>query len=60
MSRSLSYTVHLRPSDQDMRCTESSRKLTGRALGRTAWLVQVQLERGGLWVLAQTRPRVTP
>ena len=63
MSRSLVHTVHLWPSGQVTQCTDSSRKLagrlTGRALSRGAWLIQVQLERGGLWVLAQTEPRVT-
>jgi hypothetical protein len=63
MSRSLACTVHLRPPGQVTQCTGSSRKLagrpTGRALGRGAWLIQVQLERGGSWVLAQTEPRVT-
>ena len=63
MSRSLACTVHLWPPGQVRQCTESSRKLagrlTGRALGRGAWLIQVQLERGGLWVLAQTGLRVT-
>ena len=63
MSRSLARTVHLWPPGQVTQCTGSSRKLagrlTGRALGRGAWLIQVQLERGGLWVLAQTGPRVT-
>ena len=63
MSRSLVRTVHLWPLGQVTQCTGSSRKLagrlTGRALGRGAWLIQVQLERGGLRVLAQTEPRVT-
>ena len=63
MSRSLACTVHLWPQGQVTQCTGSSRKLagrlTGRALGRGAWLIQVQLERGGSWVLAQTEPRVT-
>ena len=63
MSRSLACTVHLWPPGQVTQCTGSSRelagRLTGRALGRGAWLIQVQLQRGGLWVLAQTEPRVT-
>ena len=63
MSRSLACTVHLWPPGQVRQCTGSSRKLagrlTGRALGRGAWLIQVQLERGGSWVLAQTEPRET-
>ena len=63
MSRSMARAVHLWPPGQVRQCTGSSRKLagrlTGRALGRGAWLIKVQLERGGLWVLAQTEPRVT-
>jgi hypothetical protein len=63
MSGNLACTVHLRPPGQVRQCTGSSRKLagrlTGRALGSGARLVQVQLERGGLWFLAQTEPRVT-
>ena len=63
MSRSLLYTVRLRPPDQARQCTGSSRELAGRltdrALGRGARLIHVQLELGGLWVLAQTEPRVT-
>ncbi len=57
---SLACTLHLRPPGQVRQCTGSSRKLpgrlTGRALGRGACLIQVQLERGGSWVLAQTEP----
>jgi hypothetical protein len=34
-------------------------RLTGRALGHGAWLIQVQLERGGLRVLAQAESRMT-
>ena len=64
MSRSLACTVDLWLQGQVTQLTGSPRKLAGRltsrALGRGVWLVQVQLERGGLWVLAQTRPRVTP
>jgi hypothetical protein len=63
MSRSLACIVHLWPPGQVRQCTGSSRKpagrLTDRALGRGVWLIQVQFERGGLWVLAQTEPRVT-
>ena len=59
MSRSLVRTLHLWPPGQVTQCTGSSRKLTGRALSRSAWLIQVQLERGGSWVLAQTEPRET-
>ena len=63
MSRSLACTVHLWPPGQIRQCTGSSRKLagllTGRTLGRGAWLIQVQLERGGSRVLAQTVPRET-
>jgi hypothetical protein len=64
MSRSLACTVHLWPPGQVRQCTGNShklagRRLTGRALGRGAWLIQVQLERGGLQVLAQAEPRMT-
>ena len=63
MSRSLACTVHLWPPGQVTNCTGNSRKLagrlTGRALSRGAWLIQVQLERGGLWVPAQTELRET-
>ena len=62
MSRSLACTLHLWPLGQVRQYTESSRKLAGRLTGRAldggAWLIQVQLQRGGLWVLAQTEPRV--
>ena len=61
MSRSLARTVHLWPPGQARQHTGSSRKLAGRLtdrlLGRCAWLIQVQLELGGSWVLAQTDPR---
>jgi hypothetical protein len=63
MSRSLARTMHLWPPGQVRQCTRSSRKLagwlSGRALGRGAWLIQVQLGRGGLRVLAQAEPRAT-
>ena len=59
MSRSLVRTLHLWPPGQVTQCTGSSRKLTGRALSRGAWPIQVQLQQGGLWVPAQTEPRVT-
>ena len=63
MSRSLACTVHLWLQGQVTRRTGSPRKLagrlTGRALGRSAWLIQVQLEPGGLRVLARTGPRET-
>ena len=63
MSRSLACTVHLRPPGQARQCTGSSRKLAGqlngRTLGRGAWLIQVQLERDGSRVLAQTGPGET-
>jgi hypothetical protein len=63
MSRSMACTVHLRPPGQVRQCTGCSCKLagglTGCALGRGAWLIQVQLEGGGLWALAQTEARVT-
>jgi hypothetical protein len=64
MSRSLVRTVHLWLLGQVTWCTGSSRmlagRLTGRALGRGAWLIQVQLQRGGLWVPAQTELREAP
>ena len=64
MSRSPAYTLRLWPLGQARQCTGSSRELAGRladrALGRGAWLIQVQLELGGLWVLAQSEPRETP
>ena len=63
MSRSLMRTMHLWPQGQVTQCTGSSRKLAGRlpgrSLGRGAWLVQVQLQRGGLCVLEESEPRVT-
>ena len=63
MSRSLARTLHLWPPGQARQCKGSSRRLAGRLTGRAldggAWLIQVQLERGGLRVLAQTEPRVT-
>ena len=63
MSRGLVRTVHLWPPGEVRQCTGSSRKLagrlTGRALGRGAWLIQVQLQRDGLWVPAQTELRET-
>jgi hypothetical protein len=34
-------------------------RLTGRALSRGAWLIKVQLQRGGLWVPSQTELRET-
>ena len=63
LSRSLARTSHLWPPCQVTQCTGSSRKLArrrnGRALGRGAWLIQVQLGRGGLRVSAQTELRET-
>ena len=63
MSRSLACAVYLWSLRQVRKCTGSSRKLagrlTGRALGRGACLIQVQLERSGLQVLVQTEPRMT-
>ncbi len=62
MSRSLARTWHLWAPRQVRQYAGSSRRLagrlTGRALGRGAWLIRVQLQRGGLRVLAQTEPRV--
>jgi len=64
MSRNLACTVHLLPPGQVWHCAASLRKpagrLSGRALGRRTWLIRIQLERRGLWVLAQTEPWVTP
>ena len=63
MSRSLAYTVRLWTPGHSRQYTGSSRKLAGRltdrALGRAARLIQVQLEPGGLRVLARTGPRET-
>ena len=63
MSRSLACTLHLWPPGQAGQCTGRSRKLAGRltdrTLGHGAWLMQVRLELGGSWVLAQTEPRET-
>jgi len=55
--------VPLWPLGQVTPCTARSGRLaghlTGHALGHGAWLIQVQLERGGLRVLAQAEPRMT-
>ncbi len=61
MSRSVVYTLHLWPPlEHAKHYTGSSRKLPERlmdhALGRGARMLQVQLERGGFWVVAQTEP----
>ena len=63
MSRSVVYTLHLWPSlGHAGHYTGSAierrlaRRLTDHALGRGARLTQVQVERGGFWVLAQTQP----
>jgi len=57
MSRSLVCTVHLwPPPGHAEHYTQSSRKLTGHALGRGARLTQVQLERCGSRVLARSGP----
>jgi hypothetical protein len=63
MSRSVVYTLHLWPplghaghytgSAIERRLAQ---RLTDHALGRGARLTQVQVERGGFWVLAQTQP----
>ena len=64
MSRSLVYTLHLWPpvahakhytgtARTEQRLPE---RLADHALGRGARLTQVQVERGGSWVLAQTEP----
>ena len=64
MSRGLVYTLHLWPPlahAKHYTGTAKSAKrlperLTEHALGRGARLTQVQVERGGSWVLAQTEP----
>ena len=61
MSRSAVYTLHLWPPLGHARhYTGSTRKLPERlvdhALGRGARMLQVQRERGGTWVIAQTEP----
>jgi hypothetical protein len=63
MSRNVVYTLHLWPplghaghytgSTIERRLAQ---RLTDHALGRGARLTQVQVERGGSWVLAQTQP----
>jgi len=63
MSGSVVYTLHLWPpighaahytgSTPERRLAQ---RLTDHALGRGARLTQVQIERGGWWVLAQTQP----
>ena len=63
MSRRVVYTLHLWPplghaghytgSAIERRLAQ---RLTDHALGRGARLTQVQVERGGTWVLAQTQP----
>ena len=63
MRGSVVYTLHLWPplghaahytgSTPERRL---ARRLTDHALGRGARLTQVQAERGGSWVLAQTQP----
>ena len=63
MSGNLVYTLHLWPPlghAGHYTGTTPERRLAQRladhALGRGARLTQVQLERGGFWVLAQTQP----
>ena len=64
MSRGLVYTLHLWPPIAHAKhytgSTRNEKSLPGRltdhALGRGARLTQVQVERGGSWVLAQTEP----
>jgi len=67
MSRSVVYTLHLWPSlGHAGHYTGSAierrlaQRLTDHALGRGARLTQVQVERGGTWVLAQTQPSEAP
>jgi hypothetical protein len=61
--RRLVYTLHLWPPIAHARHYTGSamerqlaRRLTDHALGRGARLTQVQVERGGSWVVAQTEP----
>ena len=63
MSRNVVYTLHLWPPlEHAAHYTGTTperrlaRRLTDHALGRGARLTQVQAERGGSWVLAQTQP----
>ena len=64
MSRGLVYTLHLWPPIAHAKhYTGTARtekrlpeRLAEHALGRGARLTQVQVERGGSWVLAQTEP----
>ena len=64
LSRGLVYTLHLWPPIAHAKHYTGSAKsekrlperLTDHALGRGARLTQVQVERGGSWVLAQTEP----
>ena len=63
MSGNIVYTLHLWPplghaahytgTTPERRLAQ---RLTDHALGRGARLTQVQIERGGFWVLAQTQP----
>jgi hypothetical protein len=62
-SRRLVYTLHLWPPLSHAKHYTGStlerqlaRRLADHALGRGARLPQVQVERGGSWVLAQTEP----
>ena len=61
--RSVVYTLHLWPPIAHAKHYTGSamerqlaRRLTDHALGRGARLTQVQVERGGSWVLAQAEP----
>jgi hypothetical protein len=61
--RSVVYTLHLWPPIAHAKHYTGSamerqlaRRLTDHALGRGARLTQVQVERGGSWVLAQAQP----
>ncbi|MGP7995754.1 MAG: hypothetical protein ACLPKI_00220 [Streptosporangiaceae bacterium] len=63
MSRHVVYTLHLWPplghAAHYTGTTPERRlgqRLTDHALGRGARLTQVQVERGGFWVLAQSQP----
>lgn len=63
MSRRLVYTLHLWPPIAHAKHYTGSaferklaQRLTDHAMGRGARLTQVQVERGGSWVVAQTEP----
>ena len=49
----LEHAAHYTGTTPERRLAQ---RLTDHALGRGARLTQVQVERGGFWVLAQTQP----